>query len=284
MGVGSERRLLENGYVAVKQCRHGVFAYNVNDRYIGKSLDVYGEWAEAELDLLSQVLQPGDIVLDVGANIGTHTVPLAKKVGETGLVVAFEPQRLTFQFLCGNVALNALTNVVCQNVVVSDAAGHATIPTLDPTIEWNFGSLPSEGHKEGERVPAIRIDDLKLGRCNLMKIDVEGAETRVLHGARATIKGRRPVLFVENNTENGSAAILKALDQLEYSCWWHIPHYFNPNNYFGSTERLFRNYYEANVLAFPREAKVDAQGFWPVEDREDTFVKALRRHGIPVIT
>jgi FkbM family methyltransferase len=259
-----------------------VFAYNVNDRYIGRSLDVYGEWAEAELDLLSQVLKPGDIVLDVGANIGTHTVPLARKVGETGAVVAFEPQRLTFQFLCGNIALNALTNVLCHNVVVSDAAGQAIIPALDPTIEWNFGSLTSEGHKEGERVQAIRIDDLKLARCNLIKIDVEGAEIRVLHGARATIKARRPVLFVENNTEQGSPAILKALDQLEYACWWHIPHYFNPNNYFGSTEQLFGNYYEANVLCFPKEARVSAQGLWPVEGPDDTFIKALRRHGIGV--
>ena len=276
----SAPRVLESGHVAVKQCRHGLFAYNVNDRYIGRSLDVYGEWAELELDLLFQVLKPGDIVLDVGANIGTHTVALAKKVGETGVVVAFEPQRLTFQLLCGNVALNALTNVLCQNVVVSDAAGSMIIPALDPTVEWNFGAVKSEGHKEGERVPAVPIDDLQLARCNLIKIDVEGAEAQVLAGARATIKARRPVLFVENNSEEGSEPILRMLDELGYSCWWHIPHYFNPNNFFGSAERLFENYYEANVLCFPKEARVNAQGMWPVEGLDDSFTKALRRHGI----
>lgn len=275
-----DARVLQNGYLAVKQCRHGLFAYNVNDRYIGRSLDVYGEWAESELDLLCQVLKPGDVVLDAGANIGTHTVALAKKVTSSGLVIAFEPQRLTFQMLCGNVALNALTNVLCQNVVVSDTPGSVIIPTLDPTVEWNFGSLGSEGHQDGERVPALRIDDLKLGRCNLIKVDVEGAELRVLRGARATIAAHRPVLFVENNSEAGSPAILRMLDKLGYGCWWHIPHYFNPNNHFASAERLFDNYYEANVLCFPKEAKVNAQGLWPVEGLDDTFTKALRRYGI----
>ena len=67
------------------------------------------------------------IVLDVGANIGTHTVAVAKKVTDRSVVVAFEPQRLTYQVLCGNVALNALTNVLCQNVVVSDEPGSMLI-------------------------------------------------------------------------------------------------------------------------------------------------------------
>ena len=273
-------RLLESGHITVKQCRHGLFAYNVNDRYIGRSLDVYGEWAEVELDLLFQVLKPGDVVLDVGANIGTHTVALAKKVTDTGVVVAFEPQRLTYQMLCGNVSLNALTNVLCQNVVVSDQPGSTLIPTLDPRVQRNFGAVTSEGHTAGERVPAVRIDDLQLGRCNLIKVDVEGAEVRVLGGARATIATHRPVLFVENNSEERSSAVLRTLDELGYSCWWHIPHYYNPKNYFGSTERLFGNYFEANVLCFPKEARVNAQGMWAVEGLEDTFTKALRRYGI----
>jgi FkbM family methyltransferase len=272
--------LLQNGHVAVKRCRHGLFAYNVNDRYIGRSLDVYGEWGELEIDLLFQVLQPGDVVLDVGANIGTHTVAFAKQVTEKGVVVAFEPQRLTFQLLCGNVALNALTNVICHNAVVSDTAGSVLIPALNPATARNFGSLKAEGHEQGEPVPAIRIDDLPLARCSLIKIDVEGAEARVLAGARATIAARRPVLFVENNSEERSPALLRLLNELGYTCWWHIAHYFNPANYFGSAERLFGNYYEANVLCFPKEAAVNAAGMWPVDGLDDTFTKALRRHGV----
>jgi FkbM family methyltransferase len=273
-------RLIENGFIAVKQCRHGLFAYNLNDQYIGRSLDAYGEWAELEVALLFQILKPGDVVLDVGANIGTHTVAFAQKVTQAGVVLAFEPQRLTYQLLCANVALNALTNVVCHNVVVSDGQESALIPTLDPTIATNFGSLKSDGHDRGERVRAVRIDDLQLARCSLMKIDVEGAETRVLAGARTTLAACRPVLYVEHNSEDGSSGVLEMLHEVGYSCWWHVPSSFNQANYFGSTELIFAPYYEGNVLCFPTEAKVNAQGLWPVEGFDDTFVKALRRHGV----
>jgi FkbM family methyltransferase len=270
-------RLIENGFIAVKQCRHGLFAYNVNDLFIGRSLDVYGEWSEEELSLVFQVLQPGAIVLDVGANIGTHTVPLAKHVTDAGAVLAFEPQRLTFQLLCANVALNSLTNVKCVNAAVSDVRGEVLIPMLDPTKAVNFGGLSSVGHEHGEPTDTLRIDDLQLGRCNLIKIDVEGLEARVLEGARQTITAHRPVLFVENNNEKGSPAILEVLDALGYKCWWHVANSYAPGNYFGVDKPVFPPYVEANVLCFPKEAKVNASTLRPVEGLDDTHVKALKR-------
>ena len=96
------RRLLENDWVADKRCRHGLFAYNVNDSFIGRSLDLYGEWCEAELAILGQILRPGDTALDVGANIGTHAVFFANAVGPKGGVHAVEPQRNAHQLLCAN--------------------------------------------------------------------------------------------------------------------------------------------------------------------------------------
>ena len=278
MAESTASRILENQYVAVKRCRHGIFAYNLNDLYISRSMDMYGEWCESELSLLFQVIKPGAVVLDVGANIGTHTVALAAHVTPAGAVYAMEPQRLTFQLLCANVALNALTNVVCLNVAVGEAAGTTRIPTLDPLIENNFGGLPAQGHQSGEEVRVLPIDDLNLARCNLIKVDVEGMETGVLAGARRTIHDLRPVLFVENNSQERSSAVLTMLDELEYSCFWHVASYFNPDNFFHHPHRLFGEYLEANVLCFPREAKVNAVGLWPVEGLDDTFVKAMERH------
>src|SRR5919108_1190571 len=167
MPTSSAARLIENQHVAVKQCRHGLFAFNVNDLYVGRSLDVYGEWCEAELSLLFQVLQPGDVAVDIGANIGTHTVALAKQVTASGVVFAIEPQRLTFQLLCANVALNALVNVKCENAAAGSDPGRTLIPALDPAHPNNFGALKAEGHGQGELVDVIRVDDLDLARCNL---------------------------------------------------------------------------------------------------------------------
>ena len=99
-------------YMATKLCRHGTFLFNRNDTFVGRSLELYGEWCEAEIELLAQVVKAGDVVLDVGANIGTHAVSFARMVTDSGMVVAFEPQRLVFQNLCANLALNSLRNVI----------------------------------------------------------------------------------------------------------------------------------------------------------------------------
>jgi hypothetical protein len=72
------------GYNRLKDCRHGRMVYNVNDKYIGRSLDLYGEFCEDEIALLSRFVRPAYIILVVGANIGTHTVPFARMVGRGG--------------------------------------------------------------------------------------------------------------------------------------------------------------------------------------------------------
>jgi hypothetical protein len=106
-----------NPMLAIRRCRHGTMMYLRNDVYIGRSLNDYGEYSEAEVDLFRQFLTPGDVALDVGANIGAHTIPMAQIVGPSGSVYAFEPQRIVFQILCGNVALNELGNGALQNGV-----------------------------------------------------------------------------------------------------------------------------------------------------------------------
>lgn len=95
----------------LKQCRHGMMLYNLNDIYIGRSLDLYGEFSEGEIRVFQQLVKPGQTILEVGANIGAHTVWLAQAVGPTGVVMAFEPQRIVHQTLCANLALNNIFNV-----------------------------------------------------------------------------------------------------------------------------------------------------------------------------
>src|SRR5882672_1609267 len=80
----------------IKDCRHGRFMYLPNDAYIGRSLDVYGEYCEGESEIFRQLLRPGDVALDVGANIGALTVGMARTVQSAGAVVAFEPQRAIY--------------------------------------------------------------------------------------------------------------------------------------------------------------------------------------------
>jgi FkbM family methyltransferase len=269
-------RLVESGHMAVKKCRHGTMMYNVNDAFIGRSLDLYGEWCDDEVFVLGQVISPGSVVIDVGANIGTHTVFFGNAVGPDGLVVAFEPQRLVFQTLCGNVALNGLTNVTCFMAAAGDAPGTLMFPTLDPRQTHNFGAVKAAADGHGEPVDVVPIDALGLRRCALIKVDVEGMETKVIAGARETIARCRPALFLENDTVERSREVLESVEAIGYKAFWHIAGYFSPKNFFANGENVFARYQpQANVLCVPKECAFT--GLTAVDGLDDDWKKALAR-------
>ncbi len=103
--------LMIQGHMRLKLCRYGPMLYPITDTYVGRSLDHYGEYSWAEGVLFQQLVSPDQSIVVAGANIGVHTAHLAKLIGPQGRVFAFEPQRVIFQILCANVALNALANV-----------------------------------------------------------------------------------------------------------------------------------------------------------------------------
>lgn len=245
--------LVENPLVAVKSCRHGVFMFNRHDRFIGRSLDCYGEWCESELELLLRFCRRGDVVVDVGANIGSHTVAFARAVGESGEVVAFEPQRMPFQMLCGNVALNGLGNVRALQKGAGDQTGRATVPKLSWHEPHNWGAV-SLGKPEagGESVEVATLDGLHLESCRLIKIDVEGMEPRVIRGAAEVIRRCRPFLFVENNTVEQASSVIAALQETGYRMWWHLGLYYNRKNFFNNPNNVFAQFKpEANMFCAP---------------------------------
>lgn len=249
----------------LKDCRHGRMLYNVNDIYIGRSLELYGEYSEGEMEILRQVLRPGDVVMDIGANIGTHTVFFARVVGPGGAVLAFEPQRLVFQTLCANVALNSLVNVWCHNAAIGENTGTIIVPTLDPWTPNNFGGLALGMHPAGDPVPLLRADSIPLPRCRLMKIDVEGMELPVLRGAAGIIERHKPILYVENDRAERSRELVRHIASLGYELYWHTPPLFNPSNYLRNPTNVFGDTASFNMLCVHRSLKHDLRGFRPVE-------------------
>ena len=218
----------------VKKCRHGNMLYQPTDMYIGKSFDLYGEFSEGEVALFRQVVQPGQWVLDVSANIGAYTIPLTLLVGGRGRVFAFEPQRIPFYSLCANVMLNNLANVICQQAALGDAAGQVAVPDLNYDLEQNFGGLglmnlpPFRG---GQVVPLAPIDDIRLPKGAVMKIDVEGLEKKILAGAADTSRRCRPLLYVEDDRPEQSVELRAFLDLLGYFLFLHRPPLYNPDNF-----------------------------------------------------
>ena len=239
--------------------------YNPNDKFVGRSLDLYGEFSEGEAALFGQCVKPGHVVLDIGANVGAHTLFFAAAVGPRGRVVAFEPQRLVFQTLCANVALNSITNVICRNEAVGATPGTVRVPVLDPRTMQNFGGLSLDGQREGEAVARVTVDGLELGRCHFMKIDVEGMEVPAIEGAAETIRRLRPILYVENDRREHSDALVRLIASLDYRLYWHLPRLFNPDNFAANPDNVFADFISRNMLCLPAESTVKVEKMQPVK-------------------
>lgn len=253
----------------MKPCRRGPMLYNTHDVYIGRSFDVYGEYAESEMSLLANFIRPGMLVLDAGANIGAHTIFLAKTVGPQGHVLTFEPQRQVFQNLCANVALNALGNVVTFHAGIGEQAGSTLVPLPDYHIDGNFGSVSLEGEHGGETVQVMTIDQLGLPALHFMKVDVEGMELQVLKGASKTIAANKPILYVENDRKDKSAELLGYIFSLGYRAYWHTAPLFNAANFAANHENIFGNTISLNILCLPAELDQNIEVLPEVKSPDD---------------
>jgi FkbM family methyltransferase len=258
----------------LQDCRYGRMLFPRQDQYVGRSLGLYGEFSEGEASLFRLFVAPGQVVLDVGANIGAHTVLFARAVGPTGLVLAFEPQRILHQVLCANLALNGISSVITEQAGLGRNHGTAFIPPLDYGQALNFGGLALDLASQGESVPVRPLDAYQLQSCAFIKIDVEGMEAQVLEGAADTLRRLRPTLYVENDRREKSPELIALLQHFDYRLWWHVPPLFNPDNFRGNPENVFPGIGSRNLLALPQERAITIEGLplvtgpqdWPFAD------------------
>ncbi|OAN50836.1 SAM-dependent methyltransferase [Paramagnetospirillum marisnigri] len=240
--------------------RHGPMVFPAKDAYVGRSLADYHEYSEGEVDLFRQMLRPGDTVVEAGANIGALTVPLARLVGPRGRVWAFEPQRPVFGVLCTNLTLNGQEHVRPERVALGEGEGSIKVPVIPMGAEVNFGGL-SLGELDGEPCPVRSLDSYGLQSLRLIKADVEGAEVQLILGAKDTIRRLRPLLYMENDRKERSAALIKSIMDLGYRLWWHVVPLFSPNNFAGNTTNIFGAIGSKNMVCIPAEQQVDMTAF-----------------------
>jgi len=144
------------------------------------------------------LLSPGDTVLDIGANHGHFALAAAVRVGPAGSVMAFEPNPAAHARLLLHIELNRLAQVEPRTLALADEFGELTlhVPAIN-SGEATFGESPYDDVTDVV-CPVSTVDDLSLaGRVALMKIDVEGFETRVLAGAAGRIERDRPIVISE---------------------------------------------------------------------------------------
>ena len=247
-------------HMRVKRCRDGLMLYNSSDTYIGRSLDLYGEYSYGEANLFARVLRAGMVAVDVGANIGCHTLTMARLVGPEGAVIAFEPQRIVYQNLCANIALNALGNVHAVNAAAGTGAGTSSVPAIDYAAAGNFGDIALNGAEGGEAVQIAALDSVPLDHCHLIKIDVEGMEYDVLRGGEQTIAQHRSALYIENDRAENLTRLIAHLLAADYRLFWHRPPLYNPDNYFANDTNEFGELLSQNMFCLPRERAFQISG------------------------
>lgn len=250
--------------------RHGPMLALPGDAFVTRCLEVYGEFSPGERTLLEQLVAHGTVVVEVGANIGAHTVNLARACAP-GPLYAFEPQQRVFQILCANLVLNGIDNVVASPDACGAEPGEAMIPHLDYARDGNFGAVSLQAVDPGGwPVRVVRIDDLNLPGCRLLKIDVEGFEAEVLRGAAATIARHRPFLYVENDRGPKQRALIAQVYALGYRAYWHTPPIIQTDNFNGVSHNVFgANYLSVNMLCLPNEmtVQIDLELIDPADPR-----------------
>ena len=169
-----------------------------SDRVVSRSMERDGFWERTETEWFLRSLRPGDVVVDVGANIGYYTLLAAQKVGESGKVFAFEPDPSNFSLLQDNVKLNGFSNVVLERKAVSDAPGVLRLYTSESNTGDHRIFNPEGEERSFEEVPAVTLDGYFEGReesVDFVKIDTQGAEGKILAGMPRLV-GRSPDLVI----------------------------------------------------------------------------------------
>ena len=198
------------------------------DLNIGYFIDYWifmdGLYEKQCLNYLKKRLKSGGAFLDVGAHIGNHTIGLSDKFRH---VYAFEPEKQNYRKLVRNIRINSKKNIKAVKCAVSDSEGTKWLNIIE---NENCGhSLLVNYRGKTEKVKVVTLDSfvksIKISRINFMKIDVEGAELKVLQGAVKIIKKFHPTIMIELNrpvlqsTGNSLEELYSLLTSFGYNCY-----------------------------------------------------------------
>jgi FkbM family methyltransferase len=195
------------------------------------SLDLLENRVYGELDtkIVKKIVKTGDIVLDLGANIGYFTILFAKLVGINGKVIAFEPELKNFKILKKNISENKFNNVILENKAVSDKNGMSVLFTgtkssganriYEPKKAQEWREKEKQQEFEKKEIETVSIDTFliqkKIKYVNFIKMDIEGGEFFALKGMKDVLKNPDLKIFMEWDRPALEDSGIKPLEVLE---------------------------------------------------------------------
>jgi len=182
----------------------------------------YSGTERAHQRAMSSLVRTGDVVIDVGANWGLHTLLLSRLVGARGRVIALEPLPEAFEALRWHLGANGCHNVLPLSVAAADTEGIMRFIRGESTSEGALDTRQSTNRAQapGFDVPVRTLDslvaELHLDGLRLVKVDVEGGESAVLSGAQQTLERHRPYLIVDLHTPEQDVRVGRILTTHDY--------------------------------------------------------------------
>ena len=215
-----------HGHIFERVTPYGYMSYFINDGAFVESLNsgkIYEQ--EIVLSYLAENIKSSSLAIDAGAHAGSYVV-MMKYLNPDLIIHAFEPQKKMFQLLNYNVEKNNFKNVFTYNNALANKCIQTSMsesisdgPNSNTKVKEEFygsnihlnlgGMQLGEG---GEVIETTTIDNMNLDKCDLIKIDTEGAEPLVLMGAQEIIKKFKPVIIFENNYKKLNEDYIKIFD------------------------------------------------------------------------
>jgi precorrin-6B methylase 2 len=216
---------VRSGFTLVAETRVGILQYLPDEPNAGTSIERYGEYLQPQIELLTRFIRVGDTVLEVGAGVGVHSLPLAAAIREAGHLILYETGPVKRQILRNNLEANRVVNATLMK-----------------------GSLGN----------AETLDELDLERLDWLKINDDTAALAILEGGADTLWRLRPRLFIAT-TDVHLTEVARAVREFGYRCWKMEMALFNSSNFSCRTENVFGDRTALALLAVPEEVEMDVE-------------------------
>lgn len=235
-------------------------------QYVDSEILNYGVFERHSVDWVKKLVQPGMVVLDVGANFGYYTMLFSKLVGETGKVIAFEPSTRFRTRLLKHAALNNALNVEVAPIALSSSPGELRLQLGGDSASFHW--VADDSPLETETVVLDTLDNFVashgIGRIDFLKVDIDGHEPKFIEGARDTLLKFRPTILIEFmhlalvEAGSGVEQLADQLKELGYVLQSEKGlHPFSTRREF--LVEAMNCAYSVNIVAFPSAAYSSAQ-------------------------
>ena len=162
-----------------------MYIHGERDRHVSRRLREEGVWEPYETSLVLQLLQPGHVFVDVGANIGYFSLLAATRVGDSGTVYAFEPDPSNYALLMASAKHNGLAHIICaEQAGLAETAGEAKLYLSEDNL-GDHQIFATDHSRESKAINLLRGSDYlgsRIQRLDVLKVDTQGSEFGVIQG------------------------------------------------------------------------------------------------------